>query len=110
MAMPMNVTRQPTVSAAIASGSPASSSPTWLSANSQLSTVAHDGRGNQRDISTTPDMKLPAQPRPTTKRASASPAPVWAVACSSAPAVISTDRMATVMRGPTRSKAMPTGT
>ena len=40
--MTTNVTRQPTVSVATASGSPASSRPNWLSANSQLSTVAHD--------------------------------------------------------------------
>ena len=69
--MTTNVTRQPIVSVAIASGKPASSRPNWLSANSQLNTVAHDGRGYQRDIRTTPAMKLPAQPRPTTKRASA---------------------------------------
>ena len=59
-------------------------------------------------MSTTADMKLPAQPSPTTKRAKASPAPNSATECSSAPATISTDRAETVMRGPILSNRTPT--
>ncbi len=65
-------------------------------------------RGYQRETRTTADMKLPAQPSPTTKRASASPEPVSANACSSAPATMNTDKAETVMRGPMRSNSTPT--
>ena len=53
-------------------------------------------------------MKLPAQPSPTTKRATARPAPDSATECSSAPATISTDSAETVMRGPILSNRTPT--
>ena len=87
---------------------PASRKPIWLSANTQLSAMLQDWRGYQREMSTTADMKLPAQPSPTTKRAAARPAPDSATECSSAPATISTDRADTVMRGPILSNRTPT--
>ena len=108
MDMPTKAERQPIHSLATANGKPARENPIWLSANTQLSAVLQDWRGYQRETSTTADMKLPAQPRPTMKRATASPVPVSASACRSAPATMKTDRAETVMRGPTRSKRTPT--
>ena len=106
----MNAMRQPANCAASASGAPAARMPSWLVPNTHDNPVLQRAGGIHADTSTNADMKLAAQPKPVTTRAATSVGPSVANACSAAPAVISTDSAATVLRGPMRSNATPTAT
>ena len=83
--------------------------PSWLTAKTRPYIVAIRSAGYQRASSTTALMKLAPQPKPSRNRPAISPPAVSAEAVASAPSTAKALTPSTVLRGPMRSKLMPTG-